>query len=798
MRAVAAILWLVCCIAVPAFAARPLLDQHQWDKYFALFARDSNVPWKTTTVRLDTYSGAPVDFAIYNVDPADVIIAGADRAPRPLDTSGRKPLTRWRFTPPPRYRFEANDVRVPLGLQEGFYVVEARRGDAVQQVWLNRTHVGLLAQESPEGVVFWAVNLRSGRAIAHMKLSLLVGTRLIDRQTDGDGLLVWRDRVRPAFALAQSGAGRAFLSILPQPPPPNAIVALRLDSGAVRAGEHVRFVGFARRRVGGIYRRARGDVRITIAGHGTMLATLQARLDPAGAFSGDVVIPAGVAAGDYAVLANAAGGVAGTDLHVDAAGDVVLAIRSTCPSASPAQRGEACDAARDVPLTIEARGSDSPAAGVPVHVTIVRSPHIAPPGAASGATRWGTTKVYDRTVRTGADGLAQVVLSSPSDGLDSTYGIRASTRGASATSSIAVPNAPIALALEATQQTVDVGVPVAFDVRAFNPTDGTAVAGLAVRVRLSHGATVQEQSIMLDARGRAKAVFRRPTLGSNLALAEARADGHTALDAASVLVEPSALTGRTVSAAPTLTVTLGRARYRPGDRLDVNARAPGSRGDVLFGLTGMRTYAVRRVSMSGSRAATAFTLGDPQGDVRVDAAAVRDGAIALGSADVALDAPGHAVDTGLALDRQSYAPGDVAQVTLRGGDAPSGATLAVRIADGNASGGAYFGDAADILGTGATTQQTPSSADPQWHAYVAPLRSKAGDIFAAERPRRVADEVPSIGAVAVRTVYWHVERGSGTTFDVPVPAISGRYVLSLLRIADDGDVGAASGTFSVR
>ncbi len=807
MRAVAALLALLCCIVAPAFAARPLLDQHQWDKYFALFARDSNVPWKTTTVRLDTYSGAPVDFAVYNVDPADVIIAGAARAPRPLDTSRRKPLMRWRFLPPPSYRFEASDVRVPLGSQEGFYVVEARRGDAVQQVWLNRTHIGLLAQESPDGVVFWCVDLRSGHAIAHIKLSLLRGTRLIERQTDGDGLLVWHDRGRPAFALAQSAAGRAFLSILPQPPPPEAVVALRLDSAAVRAGEHVRFVGFARRRVGGIYRRAGGDARITIAGHGTTLATSQVKLDPAGAFSGDVAIPAGVAAGNYAVLANAAGGVAGTDLHVDAAGDVILTIRSTCasaspqrgqPSGSPAQRGEPCDAARDLPFTIESRHGDLPEADVPVHVTVVRSPHIAPPGAAGGAVRWGTTKVYDRIVRTGPDGLAQVVLASPSDGLDSTYGIRASARGADATSSIAVPNAPIALALDATQATVDVGVPVAFDVRGFDSTDGTATAGLTVRVRLSHGATVQEQSVTLDRRGRAKVVFRRPTLGSNLALAQVTANGRAALDAASVLVEPSALSGRTVSAAPPVTLTLDRNRYRPGDRVGVHATAPGAQGDMLLALTGMRTYAVRRVSVSGGHAAAAFALGDPQGDVRVDAATVRDGSIALGNADVALDAPGHAVEMGLALDRQSYAPGDVAQVTLRGGDAPSGATLALRIADGNASGAAYFGDAADILGTGATTQQTPSSADPQWHAYVVPRSSKASDIFAAERPRRVADEVPSIGAVAVRTVYWHVERGTGTTFNVPVPTQPGRYVLSVLRIADDGDVAAASGSFSVR
>ena len=64
--------------SLPAFAARPLLDRHQWDAYFALFARDVYVPWKPATVTLDTYSGAPVDFAAYNVDPAEVVIAGTN------------------------------------------------------------------------------------------------------------------------------------------------------------------------------------------------------------------------------------------------------------------------------------------------------------------------------------------------------------------------------------------------------------------------------------------------------------------------------------------------------------------------------------------------------------------------------------------------------------------------------------------------------------------------------------------------------------------------------------------------
>jgi len=164
--------------------------------------------WRPATIRLDTYSGAPVDFAAYAVDPADVIVAGQSRYPRPLDTARRKPVVRWRFSPPPGYRFQSSDVPVPLGQREGFYVVEARRRDAVQQVWLNRTHVGLLTFESPEGLLVWGVDLRSGRAIGGMNVAFLAGLRLVPKRTDSRGLIAWPDRTLPAFALAEHGSGR--------------------------------------------------------------------------------------------------------------------------------------------------------------------------------------------------------------------------------------------------------------------------------------------------------------------------------------------------------------------------------------------------------------------------------------------------------------------------------------------------------------------------------------------------------------------------------------------------------------
>jgi len=191
-------------------------------------------------------------------------------------------------------------------------------------------------------------------------------------------------------------------------------------------------------------------------------------------------------------------------------------------------------------------------------------------------------------------------------------------------------------------------------------------------------------------------------------------------------------------------------------------------------------------------------LGDAQGAVAVSAAFVRDGAIASGTTQLEVDAPGHARATELALDKPAYAPGETLHVAIHDGAPLLAATLAVRVADGRESGPALFDDAPDVLGAGATAAQIPASDDPAWHAYVAPARSKASDIFAAERPRKVATEVPALGAAAPRTLYWQVARANGATVDVPAPAERGHFVLSILKIADDGEVGAASASFSVQ
>jgi hypothetical protein len=47
-------------------------------------------------------------------------------------------------------------------------------------------------------------------------------------------------------------------------------------------------------------------------------------------------------------------------------------------------------------------------------------------------------------------------------------------------------------------------------------------------------------------------------------------------------------------------------------------------------------------------------------------------------------------------------------------------------------------------------------------------------------------------------MFWRVVRASGETLDVPLPKERGHFVVSILKMSDDGDVGAASASFNVQ
>ncbi len=774
--------------AAPVMAARPLPDSGKSDRMFALYARDVAVPWKKIVVRLDTYSGAPVDFAAFEVDPADVLVAGTSRS-RPIDTAHRTPVVRWRFTPPAGLRYTPNDVEVPLQNREGFYVIEARRGDAVQQAWLDVTRIGLLTKESPGGIVLYGADLGSGRALAGMRITYLVGTSFEFAKTDAHGIARRTSGPRPRFAMAEWGRSKSFVSFLAQPPVPAELVGVRADRANVRAGERLRAIGFVRRRAGTAYRPASGDVRVALIARGRTLASGDARLDAAGAFTAELAVPADASTGDAAVLATAGGASGGAAVHVDGVGDAVLTVDAAC--------GQSCVADAAVPVVVSAklRADGMPAAGRDVRLRVMRAPHVPPPGASDESGAWGTTQVADVLLRTDAAGTARYSIPAPTDGLPSTYGLVASAGSSTASARVTAPGGRVALDVEPERPDLDIGEPASIDVHGFDAADGRPASGLAVRLRLVHGPTEQEQHVTLDAEGRGRTVFRNVVPGTNLAFAQADVDGKTVTDVNAVTVAPQALLGSRSRRSVEAQITTDKPRYRAGERVRVDASLSGATGDAFVDLEGARAMGEQTVTAAGGRASATFTVPETVGDAAVGVAFVRDGALEYATRRLAIDGPGHARATALSTDKTAYAPGSVAHVTIADGEANAGATVAIRLADRSASGGASFDDATAVLAGTGTTTQNPASSDPAWHASVAPTRSTALDGSGSERSAPAAQ---SLGAPSERALLWRVERPAKDEFDLTLPQTPGRYVVSVLKVSADGDVGAATLAIEVR
>ncbi len=770
--------------ALPAHAARPLLDYHRLDAYFALYARDSNVPWKPTAVRLDTYTSAPVAFSVYQVDPADVLVAGSTMRPRAIDTRRLRPLARWQYAPPGGYRFQSNDVQVPLGSREGFFVVQARRGSVGEQVWIDRTRIALLTKETPSSITLYGADLGTGRPLAHMRVSLIVNGRFTDRYTDGSGVLAWRTRPRPVFALAQWASSSAFVSFLPQAPLPPTIVGIKTASAVVHAGDELQIVGFARSRSGGRLRAGYGTATIVLRSPYGVAAQTSVRLDSSGAFATALRVPQSSAAGEYAAIATVAGTAAGTAVHVDAdANGLSLSLAQQCEGG--------CDPGSDVPLIVRALRGGMPAAGVNVTATVIRSPHAYVEQ--SAAQPWGVARWFSSTVTTGADGRALIEIPHPTDGLASTYGVRARSGGATADTRIVVPTSRIALRVSLDRDDVGSGTPAAFDVYATDAATGKPIAGITVRVQLIHGSSAQQQTVSLDAGGHAHGSFSLPQVGSNLLVA--RTDGaQPAMDAAQLQVEPQTMRAQAAASA-NVAISVDRKRYLAGQQVRVDAFAPGAYGNAFITLDSAAGTQVRVVPTQHGHAAAALRIDDAPGALAIGAAFVRDGALLWADAPLVLDAPGRPLSAPLLLDRASYAAG--ATATARIGDVRPGAgTVIVRVTKSAPTGSALFAGAPDLLAIGTTATQDTAGDGALWHPWVDFTGDHAIIQTFVRRTNPPADLTMTQADTA--SYYWKVERRSGDSVQLLVPAKPGKYVLSLLKVDDDGRVTAASSDLIVQ
>lgn len=778
LRSIVASSLMLVLLAVPARAARPIVDLHKLDAYFALFASDSNVPWMPTTVRLDTYSSAPVDFSVYQVDPADVLTAGSNARPRAIDTRRRRPLRTFTFTPPGGYQFQSSQVDAQLGNREGFFVVEARRGDVGEQVWINRTRIGLLTKETPSELLVYATDLGTGRALAHMRVQFVVNGNFDVRYTGDRGIVRWTRSPRPVFAIAQWGASYAFTSFLPQAPLPASIVGVRTDTAVVHAGGTVRVAGFARSRAGGVLRPARGDATVTMRMGGTLLAQTQVPLDESGAFNAGLPIPAGAQAGDYAVLAQVGGAVGGATVHVDAdANGLSLEVASGCEGA--------CNPDADVPIRITSSRPD-----VAVHVAVVRSPHVYV-GYSPDEIPWGTSRWLERTVTTNGEGRATVLIPHPTDGLASTYGVRIDAGGASAVTRLIVPTsrATIRLQLDRSQQTL--GTPVNFDVYATQIGSGEPIAGATVKLQLQHGTSVQEQSLVLDRDGHAHGTFSSPLLGTNLIFASIDDGTMTAMDAGQVDIVPQATQDTSSNGSSDLRVSLDRAIYRAGDDAHVTAELPGATGDALITIESANGTQSVVAPVRDGRATAVLRVNDAMGDLRAGAALVRSGSIAWTSVPLVVDAPGRPMSAQLVTAMTG------STMTLQMRDiGRSDGTAFIRISRGAPTGGAQFESAPDLLAVGLAATQVTAPEGRTWHPWVDSTGEHA-QVIGFERRSSPPQDL-SLEQADTEAVSWTVLHDDGSAMTVQLPPARGRYTVSVLLVDGDGRVISASSPIVVQ
>jgi hypothetical protein len=379
----------------------------------------------------------------------------------------------------------------------------------------------------------------------------------------------------------------------------------------------------------------------------------------------------------------------------------------------------------------------------------------------------------------------------PTDGLPSTYGVRADSGGATADTRIVVPSGDVTLCVRLDRDDIGTGTPAFFDIDATDVASGKAADGLPVRVQLMHGSSVQEQRITLDAHGHARGFFSRPQIGSSLIVAASGAS----MDATQLQVEPQTMQMQSAQGSQNVAVALDRKRYTAGEEAHVSASLSGARGNAVITLESATHTDVRIVPVRDGRAAATFRIAGNAGVLAAGAAFVRDGSLQWDSVPLVVDAPGRPVSAPLVLDKNAYAAGATARAQL-GGIRPGDGTLIVRVTKGTPTGSALFVNAPDLLAIGTTATQDTATDGASWHPWVDSTGEHAVIQTFVRRTAPPADLTMTQADTA--SVYWKVGRQAGDAIDFPVPQAPGKYVLMLLKIDDDGRVTAASSDLVVQ
>lgn len=268
------------------------------------------------------------------------------------------------------------------------------------------------------------------------------------------------------------------------------------------------------------------------------------------------------------------------------------------------------------------------------------------------------------------------------------------------------------------------------------------------------------------------------------------------MDAAQIQVEPQTLQTQSAQGSRSIAISLDRRRYGAGESARIDASLPGSAGSAVLTLESASSTEIRVVPVRDGRASASIRVADAPGVLSAGAAFVRDGSLQWDSVPLVVDAPGRPLAATLQLDKAAYVPGSIARAQLddvRGGEG----TLIVRLTKGAPTGSAVFETAPDLLAIGTTATQDTAADGASWHPWV---DSSSGDhaVIQTFARRSAPPSDLTLTQADTASVYWKVDRTAGSAFDVPVPEAPGKYVLTLLKIGDDGRVTAAASDLVVR
>jgi len=181
-------------------------------------------------------------------------------------------------------------------------------------------------------------------------------------------------------------------------------------------------------------------------------------------------------------------------------------------------------------------------------------------------------------------------------------------------------------------------------------------------------------------------------------------------------------------------------------------------------------------------------------DAAIGVAFVRDGAMEYATRPDCDRRTRSRATTTLSADKAAYSPGSVAHMTIADGNERAGATLAIRLADSVRRTALRSKTRRRCL-AGPARRRRARPRRPGLARLVAPTRSTVVDFAGSERSapqKRVARR--RVGARLV----WRIDRADKEGFDLALPETPGRYVVSVLKVSDDGDVGAATLAIEVR